>query len=90
MTMLRSPSLKQWDEQVSPRLTAIDNRCRWITEKAADLEQIVSGIPVRPAWETMARDELNNAEIALVRALAAVRQAQARYDALPPMIEAAE
>lgn len=88
--MTRSPSLKQWDDHVSPRLSAIANRCLWITDKSSELENIVRGIPVRPAWETVARDELNRAEIALVRALAAVRQAQAKYDALPIMIEAAE
>jgi hypothetical protein len=86
--MIRSESLKQWDGTVAPNLSAIRGRCEWLAYYSRDLVSLVAHLPVRPAWETQARDDLDTAERELTIALAKVKEAQRQYDNLPRMMDA--
>ena len=88
--MIRSESMKQWDGKVAPNLSAIEGRCQWLAHYSRDLVSLVERLPIRPAWMSRARDELDTAERELTIALAKVKEAQRQYDNLPRMMEAAE
>ena len=51
------------------------------------MQQHLEDLPARPAWETLARDNLNKLEIMLRMLLASTQAMQRRYDNLPVIIE---
>ena len=71
--------MTDFDTQVKPGLhrilaeaTVIENHSNWVCTDVADL-------PARPQWVTKAEDALEQAELALTRALSKVRSAREFY-----------
>ena len=79
--------LDEWDKRIAPRLNKIQGASGWLAYYAKDLQSAINGLSARPAWETLAREYLNNAESELMMALAVVRATRDTYDNLPIIIE---
>jgi hypothetical protein len=69
-------SISTYDATIKPHLTAAQ-------EYAYRASREVSRLPARPAFFTLAQEELANAREVLERALEAVKAAQAEYEAKP-------
>jgi hypothetical protein len=82
--------LEEWDRRIAPKLQDLEYCGNTIARHARHIEATIKNLDARPAWETKARDSLNQAEIELRIALAVVQMAQWRYDALQIISEAAE
>lgn len=74
-------------ERIGPRLQDLDYYARAITGHARMIQLAAQSLPARPAWETVAREELNKAEQQLRVALAVVQGARDVYDRLPVIVE---
>ncbi len=81
-------NLREWDQQIGPRLNDLTHYGTWMALYASNMLIAAQNLPARPAWETMARDALNQAERDLRAALGAVQEAQRRYDTAPIIIDA--
>jgi len=82
--------LDEWDKRIAPRLNKIQGVAGWLEHYAKNLQSAVAGLDARPAWETLAREYLNNAERELMVALAVVRATRDVYDNLPVLVAHAE
>lgn len=78
--------MEMWDK-IGPRLHELEFSAQLMANNAKAIQLSVQGLPARPAWETLAREELNKAEQALRIALAVVQGAQSIYDRLPVTVE---
>lgn len=79
--------LEDWDRRIAPHLQAIGSCYVRIAVEASKLQHHLEDLPARPAWETLARDNLNKLEVMLRQLLAATQAMQRRYDDLPIIIE---
>ena len=79
--------LEQWDTKIAPNLNKIQGASGWLAHYARDLQHAAEMLPARPAWGTVAREFLNDAERELILALAIVRTTRDRYDNLPVIVE---
>lgn len=75
--------MEAWNKRIAPRLNDIEYSSNAIARHARYIQQNSQYLPCRPAWETKARDSLNEAERKLRVALAVVKTAQIAYDNLP-------
>ena len=75
-------SLAFYDSAVAPHLGAA-------REYAYRAAREISRLPLRPAFFTLAQDELDKAEAETLRILEAIRSAKAQYEAKPLETEAA-
>lgn len=80
-------TLNEWDKRIAPRLNKIQGVSGWLSYYAKDLQSAVTGLEARPAWTTLAREYLNEAEKDLMIALSVVRAARDVYDDLPIIVE---
>ena len=74
--------LEEWDRRIGPRLQDIEYSGNAIARHARHIQEKTHALPVRPAWESKARNSLNEAEKELRVALAMVKTAQNAYDNL--------
>lgn len=77
--------MENWDKRIAPRLHDIEYSSNAIARHARYIQHNSQCLPSRPAWESKARDALNEAERELRIALAVVKTAQSFYDNLPVM-----
>ena len=82
--------LDQWDKKISPYLQDIRYYSDWIGYSARNLQYAAQHLPARPAWETLAREELTKAIVEMHTVIHALEGALKRYDDLPIIVEAAE
>lgn len=75
--------LAEWDKRIGPRLNDIEYSGNAIARHARYIQDRTTTLPARPAWESKAREVLNEAEIELRMALAVIQVAQKEYDNLP-------
>jgi len=68
-------------------LMNIRAKCQWLQADLADLSHYVDELEARPAWDTMAREELANVAVAARSTLHTVLQKQIQYDNLPIILE---
>lgn len=80
-------TLDEWDHRISPKLQDLEYCSGKIAFHTRCIQAAVATLPTRPAWQTRAREGLNEAEKELRIALAVVQAAQRRYDDAPIMIE---
>lgn len=73
--------------RITPRLQELEYYARRMGENAKNIQLAAQSMPARPAWESLARDELNKAEQALRLSLAVVQGARDVYDRLPVIVE---
>lgn len=81
-------SMTEWHTTIQPALRSLRSSARQLRRCAADLRR-------RPMWETLAEDELRQAETELMNALVDIRVAMKAYYAAEDMdagkqLEAAE
>jgi hypothetical protein len=79
--------LEDWDRRIAPHLQAIGRCYARMAIEGSKLQNHLDDLPARPAWNTLARDNLNKLETMLRVLLAATQAAQRRYDDLPIIIE---
>lgn len=79
--------LTEWDKKLGPRLQDLEYCGSRIAFYARHIQALISTLPIRPSWESLARCELNNAERELRVALAIVKAAQKLYDDAPVVTE---
>lgn len=75
--------LPEWDARIAPRLDAIEVHGNGLGRYAQIIQEQVSYLHARPAWQSRARAVLNTAEIELRQALALIQETQREYDNLP-------
>jgi len=80
----------QWDKKISPYLYDIRYYAEWISYSARNLQYAAQHLPARPAWDTLAREELSKAIVEMNTVVHSLESALKRYDDLPVIIEAAE
>lgn len=80
---MQKVNLDEWDQRIGPRLQDLEFSGESIARNSRIIQNCIGALPVRPAWESKAREALNNAEIELRMALAVVQTAQRAYDNLP-------
>lgn len=74
-------------QRIGPRLHDIEYYTQALTGNVRMIQLAAQSLPARPAWGTMAREELGKAEQQLQIALAVVRGAREIYDRLPVIVE---
>jgi hypothetical protein len=72
---------------VQPILRGVREHSYFTALHARSIIKAVTPLPVVPGYETKARDLLGDAESELAIALDLVRQARAKYDTLPVIVE---
>lgn len=82
--------LDEWDKRIGPRLQDIEYSSKTIARHARYIQANARNLPARPAWETLARAALDDAEAELRIGLAVVQATRSHYDALQVIAEAAE
>lgn len=73
--------------RIAPDLERIERYASHLANDAKSLQLAAQSLNARPAWETLAREKLNEAERDLMLALAVVRGARDVYDRLPVIVE---
>jgi hypothetical protein len=76
-------TLQQWDREVAPYLHVIERAGREVVSLTEQMGRAVHVLQSRPAWLTKAAEELERAEREAGAALEHIRNARARYAALP-------
>ena len=82
--------LDDWDKRIDIKLQDLDYCSGKMAFYSRHIQFLAQTLPMRPAWQTKARDELNKAETELRIALSIVQAAQRSYDHAPVIVEAAE
>ena len=80
-------TLDEWDHRISPKLQDLEYCSGKIAFHTRCIQSAAATLPMRPAWQTKARESLSEAEKELRIALAVVQAARRRYDDAPIMIE---
>jgi hypothetical protein len=68
-------------------LQDLERYARHLAGDAKGIQLAAQALPARPAWESVAREELDKAEQALRLAIAVVQGARDVYDRLPVIVE---
>jgi hypothetical protein len=76
-------TLQQWDREVAPFLHVIERTGREVASLTEQMGRAVRLLQARPDWPTKAAEELVRAEQEATAALERIRNARARYAALP-------
>jgi hypothetical protein len=76
-------TLHQWDHEVAPYLHVIERTGREVVTLTEQMGRAVRVLQSRPDWLTTAADEMDRAERQAIAALEQIRNARARYAALP-------
>jgi hypothetical protein len=72
-------TLKEWDEQISPKLSGIRADAQWIRNYARSIKERVKLLPKRPAWQTQAISDVTSVIMDLKEAIGDLIEAQELY-----------
>ena len=75
--------LRQWDVEVAPILRDIQHQSEWASHHARRISNLIHRLGIIPAFESMAKDEMERALADLKSATSALSDAIAMYDGLP-------
>lgn len=78
-------NIQQWDREIAPYLNVIERTGREVVSLTEKMGRAVRVLQSRPEWCTNAAEELERAEREAVANLERIRNARARYAALPVM-----
>lgn len=76
-------TLAKWDCEVAPYLHTIEAASRQFTGLAERVDTAIFILTSRPYWHTKAEEELQRAEEQAAATLERIRNARAKYAALP-------
>jgi len=80
-------SMNEYDRKIGSRLMEIRRYSEHVQDDSWHIIRLVDDLPMRPAWLTMALDEMMAAESDLREALTRIIEAQRRFSDLPIMVE---